>query len=139
MGQGLIPEAVDELTEAAKDKRLAIESYSLISQCYRQKRDFDEAAKWMKRAMAEAKAGTDQYYALVYELAEIMEAADDREKAAGALPGDPGLEPRIPERGRPPRGPRKGRRRLIRRPCRQNPRTRPVPSRTCRSAMLRRT
>jgi tetratricopeptide (TPR) repeat protein len=83
MGQGLIPEAVDELTEAAKDKRLAIDSYSLISQCYRQKRDFDGAAKWMKRAMAEAKAGTDQYYALVYELAEIMEAADDREKAAG--------------------------------------------------------
>jgi len=83
MGQGLIPEAVDELTEAAKDKKMAVDSYSLISQCYRQKRDFDEAAKWMKRAMAEAKAGTDQYYALVYELAEIMEAADDREKAAG--------------------------------------------------------
>ena len=82
MGQGLIPEAVEELTEAAKDKKLAVDSYSLISQCYRQKRDFDEAAKWMKMAMAEAKTGTDQYYALVYELAEIMEAADDREKAA---------------------------------------------------------
>ncbi|RPI97721.1 MAG: hypothetical protein EHM31_13050 [Candidatus Aminicenantes bacterium] len=61
---------------------MAVDSYSLISQCYRQKRDFDEAAKWMKRAMAEAKTGTDQYYALVYELAEIMEAAGDREKAA---------------------------------------------------------
>ncbi len=82
MGQGLTSEAVEELTEAAKDKTLAIDSYSLIAQCYRQKRNFDEAAKWLKMAMAEVKTGTDEYYALVYELAEIMEAADDRDKAA---------------------------------------------------------
>jgi tetratricopeptide (TPR) repeat protein len=81
MGQGLIPEAVEELTEAAKDKKLAIESYTLISQCYRQKRDFDEAAKWLKTAMAEVKTGSDQYFALEYELAEIAEAAGDHEKA----------------------------------------------------------
>ncbi len=82
MGQGLIPEAVEELTEAAKDKALAVESYSLIGQCYRQKRNFDEAAKWLKAALAEATPGTDQYYALVYEIAETKEAADDREEAA---------------------------------------------------------
>jgi len=82
MGQGLIPEAVEELTEAARDKTLAVESFSLIGQCYRQKRNFDEAANWLKTALAEAKPGTDQYYALVYELAEIKEAADDREEAA---------------------------------------------------------
>jgi len=81
MGQGLIPEAIEELTEAAKDKKLAIDSFSLISQGFRQLRNFDEAAKWLKRAMAEAKTGTDQYYALAFELAEIMEAADDRERA----------------------------------------------------------
>ncbi len=81
MGQGLIAEAIEELTEAAKDKALAIDSYSLISQCFRQKRDFDEAAKWLKTAMAEVKAGTDQYYALVYELAEIMEVAGDGDQA----------------------------------------------------------
>ena len=81
MGQGLTGEAVEELTEAAKDKSLAIDSYSLISQCFRQKRNFGEAAKWLRTALAEAKAGTDQYYALVYELAEILEASDDREKA----------------------------------------------------------
>jgi len=81
MGQGLIPEAVEELTEAAKDKKLAVESYTLISQCYRQKRDFDEAAKWLKTAMAEIKTGSDQYFALEFELAEIMEAAGDHEKA----------------------------------------------------------
>lgn len=82
MGQGLTSEAVEELTEAAKDKTLAIDSYSLIAQCFRQKRNFDEAAKWLKMAMAEAKMGTDEYYALVYELAEIIEASDDRDKAA---------------------------------------------------------
>jgi len=81
MGQGLFAEAVEELTEAAKDGTLALASYSLISQCYRQKRDFDEAAKWLKTAMAEAKAGTEQYYALVFELAEIAEAADDRDRS----------------------------------------------------------
>lgn len=81
MGQGLISEAVEELAEAANDGKLAIDSYSLIGQCYRQKRDFDQAATWIKKAMAEVKAGTDQYYALAFELAEIMEAAGDREKA----------------------------------------------------------
>jgi tetratricopeptide (TPR) repeat protein len=81
MSQGLVGEAVEELGRSAKDKALALDSYTLISQCFKQKRNFDEAAKWMKTAMAEAKAGTDQYYALVYELAEIMEASDDRTKA----------------------------------------------------------
>jgi tetratricopeptide (TPR) repeat protein len=81
LGQGLIAEAVEELTRAAQDKALAIDSYTMISQCFRQKRNFDEAAKWLKKAMAEAKSGTDQYYALVFELAEITEAADDRPQA----------------------------------------------------------
>jgi tetratricopeptide (TPR) repeat protein len=81
MAQGLQAEAIEELTEAAKESSLALDSYSLISQCYRQKRDFDEAAKWLKTAMAEAKAGTDQYYALAFELAEVAEAADDRDQA----------------------------------------------------------
>ena len=81
MGQGLVGEAVEELTQAAKDKELAIDSYSLISQCYRQKRNHDEAGKWLKMALAAAKQGTDQYYALLYELAEIHEESNDREKA----------------------------------------------------------
>jgi tetratricopeptide (TPR) repeat protein len=81
MGQGLTGEAVEELTQAAKDKGLVIDSYSLISQCYRQKRNHDEAEKWLKMALAAAKQGTDQYYALLYELAEIFEESDNREKA----------------------------------------------------------
>ena len=82
MSQGLTVEAVEELTRAAEDKKLAVESYTLISQCFRQKRNFDEAAKWMMTAMAETRSGTDPYFALVYELAEILEASDDRAGAA---------------------------------------------------------
>ncbi|HUT08743.1 MAG TPA: tetratricopeptide repeat protein [Candidatus Latescibacteria bacterium] len=81
MGQGLTGEAVEELTQAAKDKGLVIDSYSLISQCYRQKRNHDEAEKWLKMALAAAKQGTDQYYALIYELAEIQEESGNREQA----------------------------------------------------------
>ncbi len=82
MSQGLTTEAVEELTQAATDKTLAVASYSLISQCYRQKRSFAEAAKWLEKGLAEAKPGTDQYYALAYELAEVLEAADERARAA---------------------------------------------------------
>jgi tetratricopeptide (TPR) repeat protein len=81
MGQGLAPEAVEELTEAAKDKTLAIDSYTLISQGFRQTGNFDEAARWLKTAMAEATAGSEQYYALVYELAEVTEASGDHDQA----------------------------------------------------------
>jgi len=81
LAQGLIGEAIEELAEAAKDPRLTFETHTLIAQCHRQRRDFDEAAKWLKAAMAEAKAGTDQYYALAYELAEVGEAAGDRDEA----------------------------------------------------------
>jgi len=81
MSQGLTAEAVEELTQAAVDKALAVACYSLISQCYRQKRNFDEASKWLEKGMAEAKPGTDQYFALAYELADVLEAADDRARA----------------------------------------------------------
>jgi tetratricopeptide (TPR) repeat protein len=82
MSQGLTAEAVEELTQAAADKALAVASYSLISQCYKQKRNFAEAAKWLEKGLTEAKSGTDQYYALAYELAEVLEAADERARAA---------------------------------------------------------
>jgi len=81
MAQGLTAEAVEELTQAAKDKSLAVACCSLIGQGYRQKRNLDEAAKWFEKAMAEAKPGSDQYFALAFELAEVLEASDDRDRA----------------------------------------------------------
>jgi tetratricopeptide (TPR) repeat protein len=83
MGQGLITEAVEELTQAGSDPKLAVESYTLLSQCFRYQRDFDEASRWLKTALAETKAGTEPYFALLYELADIAQAAGDRSGAAG--------------------------------------------------------
>jgi tetratricopeptide (TPR) repeat protein len=82
MGQGLTAEAVEELTQAAQDKSLALACYSLIGQGFRQKRNLEEAAKWFERAMAEAKPASDQHFALAYELAEVLEASDEGDRAA---------------------------------------------------------
>jgi tetratricopeptide (TPR) repeat protein len=81
MEQGLASEAVEELTQAARDPKLAVDSYSLISHSFRQKRNFDEAEKWLMKAMATARTGTELYYALLYELAEVLEESDNRDKA----------------------------------------------------------
>jgi tetratricopeptide (TPR) repeat protein len=82
MGQGLTAEAVEELVQAAEDPALAVASYSLIGQGFRQKRNFGEAAKWLQKGLDEAKPGSDQYFALTYELADVAEAADDWSRAA---------------------------------------------------------
>lgn len=81
MGQGLYREAIQEFTRAAKSPRIALQCYNLISLCCRQKRDFEEAEKWLKKALGLAKEGTDQYYALEFELAELWEESEEREKA----------------------------------------------------------
>jgi len=49
MGQGLMAEAVEELTQAAKDPKLAVESYTALSEGYKQRGDLDEAQKWADR------------------------------------------------------------------------------------------
>jgi len=81
MEQGLTAEAVEELTRAAADPKLALDSYSLIGHSFRRKRNFEEAEKWLKKAMALAKTGTEPYYALLFELAEILEESENRDKA----------------------------------------------------------
>jgi tetratricopeptide (TPR) repeat protein len=81
MEQGLTGEAVEELTQAARDPKLAVDSFSAISHAYLQKRNFEEAEKWLRKALAGAREGSEQYYALVYELAEVVEGAENRDKA----------------------------------------------------------
>jgi tetratricopeptide (TPR) repeat protein len=49
LGQGLLAEAVEEMTEAAKDPKLALESYTALSEAYKQRGDLDEAQKWADR------------------------------------------------------------------------------------------
>jgi tetratricopeptide (TPR) repeat protein len=79
--QGLTSEAVEELTLASKDKSRAMECFSIISQCYRARKDFPEAERWLNKAILMTKEGTEPYFALVYDRALISEEAQETEKA----------------------------------------------------------
>ncbi len=79
--QGLLDEAIEEFKLASKDKSRTVECYTVISNCYRQKKDSKEAAKWLEKALKITKEGSDWYYALKYELASIYEEARETEKA----------------------------------------------------------
>ncbi len=79
--QGLLTEAVEELIVASKDKAYALGSFSVISTCCRMKGNFTEAEKWLKKAIHQAKEGSDQYFALEFDLAEVLEDKGEGEKA----------------------------------------------------------
>ena len=79
--QGLFDEAIEECKLAAQDQNLEIESYSIISFCYRQKKEFDEAMKWLDKAQNVKEKDENQEYALKYELASLYEDMNDTKKA----------------------------------------------------------
>jgi len=79
--QGLLDEAIEEFKLAAKDKSRTVECYTVISNCYRQKKDSKEAAKWLEKALKITKEGSDWFYALKYELGSIYEEMKETEKA----------------------------------------------------------
>jgi len=81
MEQGLFNEAIEELTMACKDKARAMECYSIISQCYRQRKDYPEAERWLNKAVLMAKEGTEAYFALIYDRAILSEDAQETDKA----------------------------------------------------------
>ncbi len=81
MEQGLYTEAIEELSVAARDKALALESYSIISRCHRKKRNTAEAEKWLKKALLLAREGTESYFAVEFELARLYEELQDKENA----------------------------------------------------------
>jgi tetratricopeptide (TPR) repeat protein len=79
--QGLLDEAIEEFKLASKDKSRTVECYTVISNCYRQKKDSKEAAKWLEKALKLTKEGSDWFYALKYELGSIYEELKETEKA----------------------------------------------------------
>jgi len=81
MEQGLIDEAIEEFNLAAKDKNLTLECLTLISHCNRLKGNLEEAERWLNRAIKLVAPGTDQYFALMFDLGLIYEQAKDYEKA----------------------------------------------------------
>jgi len=81
MEQGLIEEAIEEFKMAANDEERAADSFSLISQCYKQKRNFQEAVYWMEEALKHAEEKSDQQFALKYDLASLYEEVDANREA----------------------------------------------------------
>ena len=79
--QGLTNEAIEELTMASKDKARAMECYNVISQCYKTRKDFPEAERWLNKAILMTKEGTEPYFALIYDRALLSEEAQETEKA----------------------------------------------------------
>jgi len=77
----LLDEAIEEFKLASKDKSRTVECYTVISNCFRQKKDTKEAAKWLGKALKITKEGSDWFYALKYELASIYEEMKETEKA----------------------------------------------------------
>ncbi len=79
--QGLMDEAIEECKLAAQSDRLAVDSSSIISFCYRQKKEFNKAMEWINKALESAKEGTEQSYALKYDLASLYEDMEENEEA----------------------------------------------------------
>jgi len=82
MEQGLLDEAVEEFKLAAQDEALALDSFSLISQCFRRKKNYAESLPWVEKALALAPEGSLSQLALIYDLAALRE---DMNQTAAAL------------------------------------------------------
>jgi len=81
MEQGLYDEAIEECKLAAKDKKLKIDSCSMISHCYRQKKDLKQAMKWLDDTEKLVEADSPQYFALQYEKASLHEDLQEQAQA----------------------------------------------------------
>ena len=79
--QGLLEEAIEEFIIASKDKKHALECYSVIGHCYKQKKDFEEGIKWIEKGMKLTESGTYQCLSLKYDLASIYEEMKNKSKA----------------------------------------------------------
>jgi tetratricopeptide (TPR) repeat protein len=81
MEQGLDEEAIEAFKLASKDERRAMDCYSVIGNCYKQKEDYKEGIKWIEKGLALAEEGSTPFYALKYDLASFYEIMDESKKA----------------------------------------------------------
>ncbi len=79
--KGEFDQAIEIFKQASKDESLREECFHALAQCYKQKDEYLEAAKWLKKAQELATEGSDQFLALSYELASLYEEAKELEKA----------------------------------------------------------
>ncbi len=79
--QNLIDEAVEELVLASEDPDRTLECYTIIGKAYRKKGDFEEAEKWLKECLKLVTKGSEEFFAIQYELASLYEDKGEKEKA----------------------------------------------------------
>jgi len=79
--QDLLDDAIEEFKLASMDDSPSVECYSLISNCYRKKKDFQEVVNWLEKALKLCEEGSSQYLALKYELASCYEELNEKDKA----------------------------------------------------------
>ncbi len=82
---GLLPEAIREFQIASRDKKLFVESCSIIGVCYQEQGMWSEAASWYQKALVAPDISEDARLGLRYDLAVAYEAAGDSEQAYGIL------------------------------------------------------
>jgi tetratricopeptide (TPR) repeat protein len=83
--QGLLNEAIEEFEIAANDKSRAVECYNNLGYCCRQKKDFKEAIHWIEKGIELSEDGSNQLFALKYELACVYEELKEFDKALSLL------------------------------------------------------
>jgi len=83
--QELFDEAIEECKLSAGSKELEVDSYSIISLCYRNKKDFKEALDWIEKAMKLVEKDSSQSLALKYEQGSLYEAMNKGQKALKAF------------------------------------------------------
>ena len=81
LGQELVDEAIEEFKLVCEEEKRAVDCYSLLSYCYKAKKDYKPSLEWMERALEISKKGSGQYYRLKYELASLYEEMDEMKKA----------------------------------------------------------
>ncbi len=79
--QGLLDEAIEELELASQDQKKTIDCYSIISHCFKKKKEYKKSVEWLERALDISKEGTDQYFGLKYELASLYEEMKEKQRA----------------------------------------------------------
>jgi tetratricopeptide (TPR) repeat protein len=77
----LFDEAIEECELAAQDEKLKIECFSIVSFCYRQKKEYKEAMKWLEKAQNVTGKDVNQEFALKYEIASLYEDMNEDDKA----------------------------------------------------------
>jgi len=79
--QTLYGEAAEEFRQAALDPGRAVECYTLLSLCFRKKKEFSRAKESLEKALSTAEPGSSAYFAVRYEWAVLLEEMNETQKA----------------------------------------------------------